>query len=254
MKLITLRRKVGRKIRNFRRRPGPSFGFSLQDDIRTRLPNWQVRTVFDVGANIGMTALEFSDEFPDAAVYAFEPNAENLRQMRANLIGKPEVLTQMLALGAMPGTGHLLLNPDHPSTHRLVSSDHDGTETVSISTVDQFSADKDISQIDIMKIDVEGHELDVLAGAKRMLAASGIGIVKLECAVDPDSSFHTQFSDICEALHPHGYRLFAIYDQCEDFMTPIQRRIPKLTRFDCAFISPSLQKMIGRTVDIQDGK
>lgn len=251
---LKLRRDIGRSVRNLRRKSWPSFGIDFPGDVKTRLPSLKVRTIFDVGANIGMTALEFSDAFPDAVVYAFEPNGDNLKRLQSNLTGKPEVLPQFMALGKEAGSGHLLIVPDHPSTHRLVKAGSGSTEIVRIGTVDQFCADNGIDDIDFMKIDVEGYEIQVLEGARSMLSSASIGLIKMECAVDPDSTYHTQFIDICEVLHPLGYRLFSIYEQCEDFMTPIQQRLPRLKRFDCVFISPQLQQMTGRTFDPHSGK
>jgi hypothetical protein len=87
MPISQLRHAAGRTLRNFRRNRVGGFGHDFIADIRERLPHVQIRTVFDVGAHIGMTAIEFSDEFPEAIVHAFEPQPGNFARMTSNLVG-----------------------------------------------------------------------------------------------------------------------------------------------------------------------
>lgn len=232
--------KFGRSIRNFRRTQRPTLGVDFVKEVKSRLPYYKVQNIFDVGAHIGMTALEFSDNFPFAAVYAFEPGTDNMRRLDANLVGAPKIQRCQFALGAKPGTARLLIEPDHPSMNRLTHTEDGQSEIVAVSTIDKFCAEQGIPLIDILKIDVEGAELDVLSGASSMLCSGNIGLIKAECAVDPDCDYHISFGDICAMLHPLGYRLFGIYDQAEDLLLPLQKRSARLRRFDCAFINMHL--------------
>src|SRR2546430_2092256 len=111
----TARANIGRTIRNLKRRPGESQGIDFIAEIRSRLPALNVKTVFDVGAHIGMTALEYSDAFPSADVYAFEPSADNFERMKLNLIGKPDIKLHRIGMGSEKSTATLYLDPDHPS-------------------------------------------------------------------------------------------------------------------------------------------
>lgn len=233
-----LRRRIGRAIRTSRRTYSDGVGHSFLKDVKARLPHLEIRTIFDVGANIGMTAMEFSDEFPEAVVHAFEPGTENFRLMQLNLVGKPEVVHHRIGFSDEAGDATLLIEPEHPTMARLAADETDEpSETIVLDTVDHFCASNGIDRIDFMKIDTEGHELPVLAGAKGMLARHAIGLIKMEAAIDPDSSYHTQLFDIVQIMHPHGYRLFGFYDQWEDTIVPDH---PRLRRFDVAFISPSI--------------
>ena len=189
------RAKIGRAIRNFRRKQKPELGLDFVREIKFRLPFYKVKTIFDVGAHLGITALEFSDNFPFATVYAFEPGVDNMRKLEINLVGAPKVRRYQIALGANQGIGRLLIDPNHPSTNRLTQTDGGLLETVTINTIDKFCAEQGIELIDILKIDVEGAELGVLSGALSSLASGNIGLVKAECAVDPDCNYHTSFGE-----------------------------------------------------------
>ena len=211
------------------------------DEIKSRLPLLNVKTVFDVGAHIGITALEYSDRFREAHVYAFEPGSENFRRMTSNLVGKPDIRRYQIGFGASEKTAVLFMDPAHPSMARLVETPDPNSENVTIDTIDHFCAMHEIREIDILKIDTEGHEIQVLTGANAMLQSSSISIIKAEVAADPDSTYHTSFFKLFEFLNPFGYRLFGIYDQCENEFSPG----PRLRRFDAAFISGQLIKSHG---------
>jgi FkbM family methyltransferase len=235
--LEMLRHSIGRSIRLRRRRRWRdplNYGLDFVSELHSRMGHLQVKTIFDVGACMGLTALEFSDAFPRAAVYAFEPVTTNFKSMRANLTGAPKVKMFQLALGDSSGKTKIGLDPVHPTTCRIGHGDW--FEEIVVETLDDFCAANQVEEIDVLKIDVEGYELQVLHGAKKMLSQQAIAIIKAECAVDPDSKYHAQFNDVCNFLLPLGYRLFGIYEQYECW----QKRLPALRRFDAAFVCDRL--------------
>lgn len=239
MALAELRHAAGRTIRNLRRNRVDGFGHDFIADVRSRLPHLDIRTIFDVGAHIGMTALEFSDEFPQADVYAFEPHPGNFKRMQSNLIGKPDVRLFQFGFGAEPSEVPFHFDREHPSMARVASHGEAVTDTIKLDTVDRFCAAQGIGKIDFMKIDVEGHEIPVLQGSKGMLHDGAIELLRIETAIDPDMAYHVQLWDLCEILHPHGYRLFGFYEQWENTLSTDNA---KLRRFDAAFISPRAQR------------
>lgn len=220
-----LRRSAGRALRNLRRQRFPGIGCDFIADVKARL-NLRVETIFDVGAYYGITALEFADRFPKANVYAFEPSQINFQKMRSNLVGVPDIKLFNAGMSSSPGQMPFNFHPAHPS----MSRSGQGSETVEMDTIDNFCAAHNISRIDILKIDTEGHESDVLAGASHML--DRISLIKAECAYDPDNTYHTSLDAISTYLLPRSFRLFGIYDQTEN---PLISR-PLLHRFDAAFL------------------
>jgi FkbM family methyltransferase len=235
------RATIGRSLRNLTRKPSPSFGRDFIGEVKSRLPRLNVETIFDVGAHIGITALEYSDQFRAAHVYAFEPGSDNFRRMTSNLIGKPDIRRYQIGFGASERTATLFMDPVHPSMARLVEKPNSNSENVTIDTIDHFCEVNQMRDVDILKIDTEGHEIQVLTGAYRMLSAGSISIVKAEVAADPDSNYHTSFFSLFEFLTPFGYRLFGIYDQCENEFSSG----PRLRRFDAAFIGGQLIRLHG---------
>lgn len=85
----------------------------------------------------------------------------------------------------------------------------DLSEKVKISTIDAYCSDHQIDHIDLLKVDVEGHELDVLDGGKRMFSRSAIDMVTFEfggCNIDT----RTFFQDFFYFFHDHQMRIARI--------------------------------------------
>lgn len=113
--------------------------------------NW--RTAVDVGAHVGFHAKKFAALFGD--VWAFEPIPSNYRCLIHNA---PEVKAVMTALGDDRGDLSLsLVAPDNSGSWEK----GEGT-TVPVMRLDDYP----LENVDLLKIDVQGMELEVLKGAE----------------------------------------------------------------------------------------
>ena len=145
------------------------------------------RVVFDIGANVGNYSKEVLRNAPDACVYCFEPSQANARRLAAEVGSRVTVVNA--ALGAVAGTMPLFDYSDetgssHASLHREVFEKvHDRpfvSQAVRVKTLDDFVAEQSIESVALTKIDVEGHELEVLKGAARSIAAKKLDLVQFE--------------------------------------------------------------------------
>jgi FkbM family methyltransferase len=190
------------------------------------------QVVFDVGANVGQTAAKFRRRFARAQIHCFEPFAQSAARIRAR--GIRGVAVHEIALGSVAATGMLSQGSD-PATFHLCD---DGSEIVKVETIDAFCAAHGIERIDFLKIDTEGHDLEVLKGATTMLGACRIGAVQVEAGLNPENTFHVPFEALKAYLEAHGYRLFGIYDQVSEWPT----RQPHLRRANPLFVSPEISR------------
>lgn len=135
----------------------------------------QHSVVLDVGANIGLTAAAFASQ--GAVVHCFEPDPSVFRYLQATIDANgfgQRITAHHLALGAEDGELTLFNNPDSASASHLVDDrtlgQRDGIR-VRVETLDGFVAANSISRIDLIKIDVEGFEIDVITGAMQTIIA-----------------------------------------------------------------------------------
>jgi FkbM family methyltransferase len=206
-------------------------GLSLVSDIKRLLPKLTVTHVFDVGANIGQSALMFSAAFPRARIEAFEPVASTFEQLKRN--APRDTRCHKLALSAKPGT--LRMASDELSELSRVS---ETGEEVPVETLDRFCEAGAIERISLLKIDTEGHDVDVLVGAQGMLELQRIDLVQVEAGMNPENQLHVYFEKFFSLLLPIGYRLFGIYEQCFEWPT----NTPTLRRCNLVFGSGELMK------------
>lgn len=134
--------------------------------------------VIDVGAHVGYYSLLAAKQVgPNGKVYAFEPEPHNYELLQRNvaLNGRSNVLTFKEAISDRVGSAKLYLtkldNGRHSTyRHGLPES---GCIVVDTTTVDAFLGGRGWPRVDLVKIDVEGAELDVLNGMGQTLAQSG---------------------------------------------------------------------------------
>src|SRR5262245_41511690 len=131
--------------------------------------------VFDVGANIGCTALLFGGL--SSKVYAFEPSRTTFAFLERNISrsGLKNVSAQNVGLGAESGSVPLTFYPTNRSggfvsNHTRATAGHT-VEKVEIRPLDEMFARLNVPRVDFIKIDVEGFEGHVIRGAARTLRA-----------------------------------------------------------------------------------
>ena len=146
--------------------------------------------VFDVGANRGQYAtLALSIFGQNSRIYAFEPSQNAFRSLSS--ISSQNISPFLLGLGATKqetqiyydeeGSVRASLYPniDYSKYQRKLSS----TQTIQLTTLDDFCDEQKIKAIDFVKIDVEGHELEVLKGAKTLIESKKIKFIQFEFGI-----------------------------------------------------------------------
>lgn len=131
-------------------------------------------TFFDIGANIGLYSILVGVFDPDGSVFAFEPFPETVARLRRNSDTFAAAITVFeLAVSDTDGNGSLQL-ADSPTDHHLRSEGDDETDSIPVqtTTIDRLRQNGDVPEPDIVKIDVEGAELDVLHGMEETLSTA----------------------------------------------------------------------------------
>ena len=173
-----------------------------------------VRSIFDVGANVGNKALGFSWSFPEAHVYCFEPIAGTYRLLRHNTAKTGKIRCFPYAVSDVEGKGCAVSEENSHLSRLVCASDNSKgrcVQDVTLTTVDAFSATNGIDRIDIIKTDTEGHDLAVLRGAKCMLERSVIFVMS-EVGMKENDNRHSYFHTINEYLMQFKFVFAGFYD------------------------------------------
>ena len=130
---------------------------------------------FDVGANLGEVSLTLASLVgPGGRVFAFEPDPQSLEKLKRNIAlnSLTNIVTCGHALGAETST--LLMQvtcAGNRGGNSVVTEAHQGeTFPVRVDTLDHVVEEQQLTRLDLVKIDVEGFERSVLAGARGAIA------------------------------------------------------------------------------------
>ncbi len=184
------------------------------------------RVLFDVGGNRGDYSLAMAKVFHRNSdqIYCIEPSPEKFAVIEKNTAGKnissfnigfgDERSEQTLyGPGAFSGLSSVY---KRRLDHAGITMNHE--ERVKLQTLDSFCLENEISRIDFLKLDIEGHEYKCLLGAKGMLENNRIKFLQFEFGGSNIDS-RTYFQDFWYLLHDR----FNIYRIVHDGLVHIKR-------------------------------
>jgi len=144
--------------------------------------------IFDVGANVGCYSRDIRQLNPSSTIHAFEPHPITFKKLEHNNIGTG-IHIHNAGVGSQQGTLELFDYADEDgSTHASLYKDvieeiHHGKaigHTVQVISLDDFIGEHQIPYISLLKIDTEGHELEVLKGAINFINANKVKLIHFE--------------------------------------------------------------------------
>lgn len=173
-------------------------------------------TLYDIGANVGLYSIYAAMRNPSGHVVAFEPAVSNVASLCANVKANAlnNVMVCTIALGAAESLEKFRLSSllSGSSMHSLNGADLEAfgeqvalEQVLAVSTVDAVA--QRLEPPTVIKIDVDGGEADVIAGAQQTLRAGGVRGVLLE--VNWISGNDGTRTDAVEKLLDCGFRMVA---------------------------------------------
>ncbi len=120
--------------------------------------------IFDLGSNIGATVIFFKLVYPNAIIYAFEPDPQNILHLKRNTaqFGKSVRIIKKAVVGSeMESVSFYQAKNLHWSSSIFERSEPQNMILVPATTIDQFVKEEGISNVDICKFDVEGSEYEI---------------------------------------------------------------------------------------------
>jgi FkbM family methyltransferase len=192
--------------------------------LLTRLRPFRPANVLDVGANIGEWMLAACRELPDTIVHAFEivgPTYEILNTAAAPF--GSHVVSNNFGLGETEGEVTMHFAPDSPTTASLLrnvidlaASDQGFADIHEVRGQlrrgDDYLAERGLQRVDLLKIDVEGAEMEVLKGFEAAFAAEQIDLVQFEYG-RPSLLTRVFLADFYSYFEARGFVLGKLYPE-----------------------------------------
>lgn len=194
--------------------------------LRTILPN--CRIVFDVGAHHGNWAAYALSINPALELHCFEPSPTTFTTLQQRVF-PPTVHRVNIGLSDQQGIAELHVFPDEPMMNSVygrtgIAIASTSTETITLDALDRYCASAGIERIDLLKMDVEGHELSVLQGSTEMLARGAIRAIQFEyggCNIDA----RVLLKDLFAVLEAHGYRVSKLFPDGAHLLPGYEQRL-----------------------------
>ncbi|MEI9900133.1 MAG: FkbM family methyltransferase [Hyphomicrobium sp.] len=191
--------------------PGMNCLYDMQRFANTK----QFPTIFDVGANVGQSASGFVKFFPSAQILCFEPASQPFAELSRAFASNPNVQCFNLALGSGKERRNLSVaeGDSELNTFSTLRPDVAATiETVDVSTIDDVCREWNLSSIDLLKMDVQGWELEILKGAANTLRQKRVRFIFAEVGFSQGETDMTPFVDLHRAMEDLGFVFCGLYD------------------------------------------
>lgn len=167
------------------------------------------RTVVDGGANAGQFARAAAETWPGARVVSFEPLPDVAARYRAHLGGRARLVEA--ALGPDAGTLPFHRTPYSLASSALAPTDGPSEEVaVPVVRLDDALANEPLERPLLLKLDLQGFELEALRGGRATLARADA--VLLETAFVPGYAGEPLFRDVLAFMEDAGFRFAAPLD------------------------------------------
>ena len=158
------------------------------------------RFIIDAGANIGLSAVYFANQFPLAKIVALEPEASNYRMLCENVVPYPQVIPIRAALWR-ENMDLFLFDSGH-GNHGFQVGANDARDLGRIGsvpglTIDAILREAGEAQVDLLKVDIEGAEREVMEGSGEWIDKVGVFMIELHDEIKSGCSkaFHDATRD-----------------------------------------------------------
>lgn len=191
------------------------------EDIVRLMGARRVDTVVDGGAYKGTFSRAMASAFPQAKIHAFEPTPASHELLVENVQLLTQVAHHRQALGVRTGTVEFYSNAS-PLTNSLRRSSKLGRHHfhnlvigekklfVDVIKLADFALERGIPAFDIVKLDLQGNELDALHGMEELASSTQLALIEVQFT--PLYEGAPVFSDIEEFMRAKGLILYQLYE------------------------------------------
>lgn len=185
------------------------------------LRNMGIKTVLDIGGNVGSFAEWSFQNLPEASVYSFEPLRECYQEIINKFEQKPKFKAYNLALGDETGQVEMYRNEYSPSSSLLPMAklhkdcfpytEREEIEKINVVRLDDIAQQLKLDKPLLIKVDVQGFEDKVIMGGIKVFSQADV--LMIEMSVEELYKGQLLFDDIYKILVKLGFQYRGITDQ-----------------------------------------
>ena len=180
--------------------------------------------IFDIGAYVGDTIKQFKTSFPESYIHAFEPFDESFSILKNRFQKTEKLFLNNIAVGESSVSDAKMYITQNKGSSSLLKPTKDANQfwegnplllkeevKVDVTTIDSYCQKQNIKSIDILKIDVQGSEINVLKGATQMLKEKRIKLIFTEISIAHNYREQSEIEDIIKLLRVNKYKIFNFF-------------------------------------------
>lgn len=188
--------------------------FPQHDALLTRLSEHLRRrdgklSAIDVGANVGDTILACYNHDEDRFL-AIEPNPHFGFYFRKNCANVPRCRLLEVVCASSDGAAKFAINEARGTARVTMQTAGRTIESKSLDTI--VAENPDAADFNLLKVDTDGHDFDVLRGARSSIAKN-LPAVLFECEVFDNERYVEDFVETMELFRDAGYTRALVYEQ-----------------------------------------
>ena len=186
--------------------------------------------VIDVGASIGDWSKFMLQElkFQDFSLFMIEPLKDSFNDLENKFSINKRVKLRHLGFSNLNEKATIFFNQEKEGSASILKKNSNFSEEISLTTLDDFILKEKISEIDFLKMDVQGFELKILQGAKSLLEEDKIKFIQFEFD-EPNIEVRVFFKDFWNLLSPK----YDIYHSLYNGLVKIEEYDYTLENYRC---------------------
>ena len=215
------------KIFGFQIRKFPHKSLNVKEPhyhFRKMLSKIKSPVIFDIGAYRGDTVSLFNVSFPTSNIHAFEPFDESFEYLKNRFNNKDNITVNNKAIGSSISNNQSMYITKNSGSSSLLKPEKNANilwegnplefkkkVNVKTTTIDLYCKNNNIKNIHLLKIDVQGSELDVLKGAEQILKDGRVKLIFTEISIAPNYKEQTDLDVLINYLKKYNFQIFNFF-------------------------------------------